>query len=304
MTKNVITVNPFDCRMWDLHDRLEGDITEETCKDEIESFSKHGQLVPVLGRPLLGDIRHKFELVYGARRLFVARHLNLSLLAEIRQMTDQDAIIAMDIENRQRMDVSPYERGRSYSRWLQAGYFASQDEVARALKISASQVSRLVKLAQLPCVIVEAFGKSSSICEGWGLDLIEALQDPERRKRTTQAARDICNSGASLPAREVYRRLLTASARGRKLKRAAHDEIVKDSDGSMLFRVKHQSNSVALVLPINKLSEDSLRKVKEAMIHILQTPSECRDHAVDPFPAKKNVPDLSAHRGSLAPAGP
>jgi hypothetical protein len=36
------------CRMWDMHDRLEADVTEAICKEEIDSFLKHGQLVPVL----------------------------------------------------------------------------------------------------------------------------------------------------------------------------------------------------------------------------------------------------------------
>ena len=39
------------------------------------------------------------------------------------RLTDQEAIIAMDIENRQRADTSPYERGVAYARWLNAGYF-------------------------------------------------------------------------------------------------------------------------------------------------------------------------------------
>src|SRR5690349_7685716 len=105
--KCIISVNPFDCRMWDMHDRLDALVTEGSCKSEIESFAKHGQLIPVLGRPLPPDGTHKYELIYGARRLLVARHLNIPLLLEVRPMSDREGLIAMDIENRQRADISP-----------------------------------------------------------------------------------------------------------------------------------------------------------------------------------------------------
>ncbi len=47
--QSFIQVNPFRCQMWQLHDRIDAYINEETCRAEIESFLKHGQLVPVLG---------------------------------------------------------------------------------------------------------------------------------------------------------------------------------------------------------------------------------------------------------------
>jgi ParB family chromosome partitioning protein len=135
------------------------------------------------------DPSHDIELIYGARRLFVARHLNKSLQVELRELSDREAIVWMDIENRHRKDISPYERGLSYARWLQKGHLQSQEEIGRALKVSSSQVSRLLKLARLPSAIVAAFGSPIEICEGWGLELIEALEDPSRRQATMQAAR-------------------------------------------------------------------------------------------------------------------
>lgn len=267
--KAVVTVNPFDCRMWDMHDRLEAQITEESCKSEIDSFIRHGQFIPVLGRPLRGDPSHKFELIYGARRLFVARHLNLPLVAEMREMSDREAIVAMDIENRQRSDISPYERGRSYARWLRAGHFGSQDDIARALKISASQVSRLLKLAQLPPVVIDAFDNPAEICEGWGLEIKQALDDPERRHATIRAARNASSLTPRLPAKEVYRKLIVA-ARGRRIKPTAHDEVVKDIGGKPLFRIKHQSSSIAFVVPIEQATADAMERMRQAISEILQ----------------------------------
>src|SRR6185437_13769011 len=173
----IVSVNPFRCRLWSLHDRIEGSVSEENCRDEMESFLKHGQLIPALGRPIKGDAEFDVEIVCGARRLFVARQLNKELCVELKQMTDIEAFVAMDIENRQRKDVSPYERGVCYARLLRTGLFKTQDEIARALRVSKAHVSRLLKLAHLPAVVIEAFSTPLDLQEGWGLRLSETLDD-------------------------------------------------------------------------------------------------------------------------------
>jgi ParB family chromosome partitioning protein len=276
--RSIVSVNPFRCRVWELHDRLEEHISEESCKAEIQSFLEHGQLVPALGRRLSGDASYDVELIYGARRLFVARHINHSLLVELCEMTDLQAVVAMDTENRQRKDISPYERGLSYARWLRAGYFDSQEAMARTLKVSASQVSRLLRLARLPSVVVSAFASAVDICEGWGLELAEALEDPDRRRAMIQRARSIAASSPRPPARDVYRRLMTSATRGPHPK-TLHDSVVKSNEGDALFRVRYQSNSIALILPINNVSAQALQRIQTAVAAILQVPQPVEHHA-------------------------
>jgi ParB family chromosome partitioning protein len=267
--RNIVSISPFRARMWALHDRLDHHVNEDTCKAEIQSFMKHGQLVPALGRVLRGDADYDVELIYGARRLFVARHVNKPLLVDMREMSDKEAIVAMDIENRQRADVSPYERGVSYARWLRSGHFGSQDDIARVLKISSSQVSRLLRLARLPSVILNAFSSPLEICEAWGLDIMDALDDAQRRERTIQAARAIGASDSRPAAREVYRQLMVASRQGRRPKPVTRDEVVKDDDGTSLFRIRHRSRNVSLVLPTSTISPADVANIRGAIIAIL-----------------------------------
>jgi ParB/RepB/Spo0J family partition protein len=268
--QSIVRVSPFRCRVWSLHDRADEYITEASCREEIASFEKHGQLVPVLGRPLHKDPAHDVELIYGARRLFVARHLNVPLRVELRDMTDREAIIAMDIENRQRKDISPYERGSSYARWLREGLFSSQDDIANALKVSASQVSRLLKVARLPPVMLSAFETPSDICEGWGLELAMALEDPRRREQTIRKAREIGRSPHRPGAREISRQLLAASARGRKPLAKKHDEVVLDNGGPPLFRIRYDRTTVLFVLPVQSVSARCLNDLRNTIAKILQ----------------------------------
>src|SRR5688572_4803128 len=107
-------IDPFVCRMWDYHDRLPELINEVSCRDVIQSFVRDGQKHPVLARPTTGSDGLQYELIYGARRLFAARHLNVKLLAAVRSVDNLTALIEMDVENRLRRDISPYERGMSF----------------------------------------------------------------------------------------------------------------------------------------------------------------------------------------------
>lgn len=267
--RKIQSVDPFRVRVWSLHDRCDQHVNEDTCKGEIQSFQKYGQLVPALGRLVRDDPYHDVELIYGARRLFVARHLNRPLLMEIRVMSDREAIAAMDIENRYRTDISPHERATSYARWLRTGLFGSQEEVARALKISPSRVSRLLRLAKLPSVILNAFASSLEIRESWGLDIMDALDDPNTRQRTIRKAREIGALSPRPEASRVYRELLEA-ARGRRVKSAAHVEIVRDEAGAPLFRIRRLSRSVSLVVPSPKLSAAALAEIRSVLAGILE----------------------------------
>lgn len=269
--ESVVAVNPFRCRVWQLHDRLEEHINETTCKSEIESFLEHGQLVPVLGRRVTGCDDYDVELVYGARRLFVARYLSKPLLVDLRdEISDRDAAVALDIENRQRRDVSAYERGLSYARWLRAGHFKSQEDMTRTLKISRAQVSRLLKISRLPSVIVGAFESGKDICEQWGVDLVDAVEDPNRRRHVIQAARAIAAGSSRPPAAEIYRHLLAATGIGRKPKPSALDTVVKARNGAMLFRVRHQRTSIALILPVGLVSKAALEDIQRSLAHIIE----------------------------------
>lgn len=284
----IVSMNPFRCRVWRLHDRLEEEVTEQTCADEIRSFEKHGQLVPVLGRRLIGDLEHEVELIYGARRLFVARHLNLPLQVEVRNLTDREGFVAMDMENRQRKDVSPYERGLSYARWLRSGYFSSQDELSRSLNLSASQVSRLLKLARLPSVIINAFANVSEICEGWGGELADALSDPVRRPSLIRVAREISSMERRPQARDVYRQLLSSTVQGRKPRVGNHDRVVKGRDGRPVFRIRRHVDSIALILPAERVSASNLEEIGQAILRILESGVK-----LSATPAHPRLPDMA-----------
>lgn len=265
-------VNPFRCRMWPLHDRIEDYISEASCRKELESFKKYGQFVPVLARRVIDDPEFDAELVFGARRLFIARQLSKPLIVEFRDLSEHQAIIAMAVENLHRQDISPYERGRSYSTWLNRGLFASQEELARALGISASQVSRLMKIGRLPNAIIRVFGRPTEIMESWGLELIDALSDPERGQQVLKKARALTTSGSLPSPRNVYEILISVSAKIKPRLRPK-DDVVKGQDGRALFRVRRQQKALVVMLPLNQSTYALLPEIQTVIATILERSS-------------------------------
>jgi ParB family transcriptional regulator, chromosome partitioning protein len=273
--ETLVLVNPFRCRMWAMHDRIEEHLTEESCKAEIESFARQGQLLPVLGRRLHGERDFDIELVYGARRLYVARHLNKELQVRVQDIPDHAALIAMELENRQRQDVSPYERGLSYCRILRDGYFSSQEELSRAFGVSPSYVCRVLKIARLPAVVVSAFENPTVITEAWGLALVEALEDPARRAVLVQRARAMREHGRS-SAREVFERLIAPVGQASTNRhsgpgvRRRPAEIVTGKTGRVLFRVQQRRKAVVLTVPSNSVPPHVLEEIRKAVATILE----------------------------------
>jgi ParB family chromosome partitioning protein len=261
-----IAVNPLRCRIWNLHPRLEENLTEESCRMEIESFEKHGQLIPVLGRRLRGNPDYDIELIYGARRLFVARHLGMPLKVELRDICDREGIIAMEAENRLRRDISPYERALSYSRWLREGHFRSQGEIANALQVSQAQVSRLLKLAKLPDAIVNAFATPADLCEAWGERLVNLLADPHVERQFMHLAREIA-SGPRPPAEKIFAQFCAAAKASRSARSA--ERVVLGLQGEEMFRVRHQRGAVVIKVPLDRLSRDLLAQIERSLARVM-----------------------------------
>lgn len=269
---DIVNANPFRCRMWSQHDRLEEGITVQSCRSEIESIATSGQMLPVLGRPVRHDPEWDIELIYGARRLFVARHLNLPLRVDLRELSDREAVVAMDAENRLRADISPYERGVAFLHWLRTGLFGSQDEIARTLKVSPSQVSRLIKLAQLPSVVVSAFRDPTQICERWGVSLYEAWQDPARRSQLASRARNLGKETGTGPLAgdKVYEALLEGvkSPRGKPLRFL--DVVVLGRARDPLFRVRRYKKKIALIFSGDEFPNETLEEIKSSVARIIE----------------------------------
>lgn len=135
----------------------------EEMKRLIESIKKFGTITPALARPLPEG---GYELISGHRRLAACQVLELETMPVIvREMTDDEAVIAMVDANLQRETILPSEKAFAYKMKLDAikhqGVTSSQlgtrllrsdEKVALDAGESRNQVQRYIRLT---CLIPE-----------------------------------------------------------------------------------------------------------------------------------------------------
>ena len=87
-------------------------VDDEKMQELVESIRINGVLVPVLVRP---DGRNGYEMVSGHRRMFASKLLGLETIpAIIRDMSRDEAVVAMVDANIQREELLPSEKAFAY----------------------------------------------------------------------------------------------------------------------------------------------------------------------------------------------
>ena len=262
-------IDPFSCCMWEGHDRLPDLLNEEACREVINSMARDGQRHPVLARQAKRMTGVQYELIYGARRLFAARQLNMKLLACVREIDDAQAFVEMDIENRLRRDISPYERGMAFKAWLRAGYFRSQDEIAKTLGLSKTRISRLMKFSELPAALITAFSDARQIKESWAVTLAARCTHPDTRRHMLAVARLLREASMPLDPKQVYKRMIDTNRRTAVERLAARDEIIRSTAGTPLFRLSYRYNDVHVILPRDIVPACVAAEIAEAVKAVL-----------------------------------
>jgi ParB family chromosome partitioning protein len=146
-------------------------------KEEIQQAG--GNVQPIKVRPLQGT-PDKFEIVFGHRRHRACLELGIPVLAVIEEVSDQALFQEMDRENRLRQDLSPWEQGKMYRKALDEGLYTSLGELSAALGVDKGNISKALKLADLPDVVIHAFPSPLNLQYRWAKLLNDALQaDPE-----------------------------------------------------------------------------------------------------------------------------
>lgn len=121
----------------------------------VESIGKVGTITPVIARPLSNG---GYELISGHRRLEACRKLGLKTIPVIvRNMTDDEAVIAMVDANLQREHILPSEKAFAYKMKLEAishqgkacGQVVHKSRDTISETDSGRQVQRYIRLTKL-----------------------------------------------------------------------------------------------------------------------------------------------------------
>lgn len=139
-------------------------IDDEKMQELVESIKVNGVLSPVLIRPTGMDT---YEMISGHRRLHAAELAGLTAIPSIiREMTDDEAVIAMVDANIQREELLPSEKAFAYKMKMDAmkrsagrpskenarqnvGNYETADLIGKDNGESGRQVQRYIRLTEL-----------------------------------------------------------------------------------------------------------------------------------------------------------
>ncbi len=260
-------VDPATCVMWSEHNRAYDLLTAENCADLIEGLKAQGQQeFPAIVRRLDGQ-GADYEVICGARRHFAVSWLRANnypqfrYLIEERILTDEEAFRLADIENRDREDISDYERAVDYAQAVDRYYGGKQSVMADRLQVSPGFLSRFLQLAKLEPEIVAAFPSIRDIRELHARQLRPLMAEPAAHDRVLDAARAITQDTAILTAAEVMAKLKAAGSPPRK--RTVADAVFKGAEGNVRLRKK----GAWVMLEFHKdMSDNALRSAVETYL--------------------------------------
>lgn len=141
-----IEENPFQPRR---------EFSESEIASLAESLKDHDILQPILVRMVQG----RYQLISGERRLRAAIKAGWTTIpARIREADDRLVAELAIVENLQRKDLNPIEKGLSFRRYLDE-HGCTQEDLAQRLKIDRSTIANLMRLLELPRAVQEMLQK-------------------------------------------------------------------------------------------------------------------------------------------------
>jgi ParB family chromosome partitioning protein len=167
------------------------------------SIKTHSQITPAIVRPIPAnpdspDSPQHYEIICGHRRYAAILHLNsqghnVPFVANILDITDEQAFRVADIDNRERSDISDYQRAVTYAEALATHYDNNQTAMAKSLNLGTATVSRYLALAGLPEPILKAFYDQDAIRISDAATLAPLLRSPETAGRVLAKAKSLAS---------------------------------------------------------------------------------------------------------------
>ena len=146
-----------------------------------QSIAATGVIQPILVRPLPGG---RFQLVNGERRLLASKQAGKETIpANIRTVSDEQAMEMTIVENLQRADLNPIEQARAFQR-LSADFKMTQEQMATRTGKDRASIGNFLRLLKLPESVQQKV-EAGELSFGHARTLL-SLSTPEQITAATQ----------------------------------------------------------------------------------------------------------------------
>ncbi|UOK73727.1 plasmid partitioning protein RepB [Ancylobacter polymorphus] len=211
--------------------------------DEFEAFkaglSEDGQQVPILVRPRI-DAPGRYQAAYGHRRVAALRALGRPVKAIVRELSDEELVVAQGKENTDRKDLSFIERALFAARLEDRGI--ARAAIMSALSVPKGNLSTMISLVrELPEDLIIAIGAAPKVGRPRWEQLATLVKHGDTKWRDVVSD---ANFQAG-PSDARFERVLKALVR-RPKKPATH--IVKSDDGKQVARIERAKDQTRLTI--------------------------------------------------------
>jgi len=159
-------------------DRLSDD--GEEFQELLQAIKEAGQTTPILVRPSSTDAK-RYMVVFGHRRLRVARELGVPVKAIVKNLDDATSAIVQGQENAARSNLSFIERAYFAQNLIASGL--TKEVVRSSLAIDEAMLSKMLSVVEtVPAPVITALGASKKIGRDRWLSLRQLVLAPALSK--------------------------------------------------------------------------------------------------------------------------
>ncbi|AHG50027.1 replication protein B (plasmid) [Rhizobium leguminosarum bv. trifolii CB782] len=165
-------------------DRLSDD--GEEFQELLQAIRESGQTTPILVRPSSTDAK-RYMVVFGHRRLRVARELGVPVKAIVKKLNDTTSAIVQGQENAARSNLSFIERAHFAQNLIDSGM--NKETVRSSLAVDEAMLSKMLAVVEaVPAPVIQALGASKKIGRDRWLSLRQLVLAPALSKAAAEHA--------------------------------------------------------------------------------------------------------------------
>jgi ParB family transcriptional regulator, chromosome partitioning protein len=216
----------------------------ETYANLTEAIREHGQINPILVRPHPETSGH-YQVAFGHRRLRSVKALGRKVRAVVRELSDEQLVVAQGQENHERQDLSYIEKAL-FARRLEQRF--NRATIMAALSVYKSDLSNMLSVAtKIPEDVIQAIGPAPGIGRRGWIELSAHFANVKAAGTARKAALE--PELQSLDSDERFKRVLAAT-KPRSL--GGKIENWSTAKGAALAKVIHNDDRVSLTIDRRK----------------------------------------------------
>ena len=219
-------------------DRMPGDI------DGLKaSIKEQGQQVPILVRPH-PETPGRYQVAFGHRRHRAVGELGLRVKAIVRDLTDEELVVAQGQENNERQDLTFIEKAR-FAATLRNRF--PRDVIMSSLSVDKSTLSKMLILVDaLPADLIEAIGPAPTVGRPSWQQLAVLVEKGSSPQNATQFA--MSDAVQAVPSDDRFK-LVVTHLKPRRTERGAPG-VLSTPGGERLAQMKQ--NKLKMEITIDK----------------------------------------------------